>query len=67
MISYLVQVAIGGVMVYEYPFDNYVEALRRFDGLSRGTGSERKDVRVVGYDDETQDEFEFAHKEIIPL
>ena len=54
MISYFVQVAIGGIMEYEYPFDTYVEALRRFDGLSRGTGSERKDVWVVGYDDETQ-------------
>lgn len=67
MTCYLVQVAIGGVMIYEYPFDTYVEALRRFDGLSRGTGSEPKDVWLVGYDDETQDEFEFAHKEIRPL
>ena len=67
MISYLVQVAIGGIMKYEYPFDTYVEALRRFDGLSRGTGSEPKDVWVVGYDDETQEEIEFAHKEIRPL
>ena len=67
MISYLVQVAIGGIMKYEEPFDTYVEALRRFDGLSRGTGSERKDVWVVGYDGETQEEFELAHKEIIPL
>ena len=67
MISYLVQVAIGGIMKYEYPFDTYVEALRRFDGLSRGTGSEPKDVWVVGYDDESQEEFEFAHKEISPL
>ena len=67
MISYLVQVAIGGIMIYEYPFEIYVEALRRFDRLSRGTGSERKDVWVVGYDDETQEEFELAHKEIIPL
>lgn len=61
MTSYLVQVAIGGVMKYEYPFDNYVEA------LSRGTGSEAKDVWVVGYDDETQEEFELAHKEVKPL
>ena len=67
MITYLVQVAIGGIMIYEYPFEIYVEALRRFDGLSRGTGSERKDVWVVGYDDKTQEEFELAHKEIIPL
>ena len=67
MISYLVQVAIGGVMKYEYPFDTYVEALRRFDRLSGGTGSERKDVWVVGYDDETQEEFELAHKKVKPL
>ena len=67
MTSYLVQVAIGGIMKYEEPFDTYVEALRRFDGLSRGTGSERKDVWVVGYDDETQEEFELAHKEVKPL
>ena len=67
MISYLVQVAIGGIMIYEYPFDSYVEALRRFSRLSQGTGSERKDVWVVGYDHETQEEIEFAHKEIRPL
>ena len=67
MIIYLVKVAIGGIMIYEYPFETYVEALRRFDGLSRGTGSERKDVWVVGYDDKTQEEIEFAHKEIRPL
>ena len=67
MISYLVQVAIDGVMKYEYPFDNYVDALRRFDGLSRGTGSNPKDVWVVAYDDETQEEYELAHKEIRPL
>lgn len=30
MISYLVQVAVDGVMKYEYPFDNYVEELRCF-------------------------------------
>ena len=67
MISYLVQVAIGGAMKYEYPFDTYVEPLRRFDGLSRGTGSEEKDVWVVAYDDETQEEFELAHKEVKPI
>ena len=67
MTSYLVQVAIGGVMKYEYPFDTYVEALRRFDGLSRGTGSEAKDVWLVEYDDDAHEEFELAHKEIIPL
>lgn len=67
MISYLVQVAIDGIMKYEYPFDTYGEAFRRFKGLSRGTGSERKDVWVVRYDDETQEEIEFAHKEIRPL
>ena len=67
MITYLVQVAIGGIMKYEYPFDTYGEAFRRFRALSRGTGSERKDVWVVGYDDKTQEEFELAHKEIIPL
>ena len=42
MISYLVQVAIGGVMKYEYPFDTYGEAFRRFRGLSRGTGQRRR-------------------------
>lgn len=67
MISYLVQVAIGGVMIYEYPFDTYVEGLRRFDGLSRGTGSEAKDVWLVEYDDDAHEEFELAHKEIMPL
>lgn len=67
MTSYLVQVAIGGVMKYEYPFDTYVEALRRFDGLSRGTGSERKDVWVIAYDDDTQEKSELAHKEVKPL
>ena len=66
MISYLVQVAIGGIMKYEYPFDTYGEAFRRFRGLSRGTGSEPKDVWLVEYD-EAHEEFELAHKEIIPL
>lgn len=67
MISYLVQVAIDGIMKYEYPFDTYGEAFRRFRGLSRGTGTKAKDVWVVGYDDESQEEFELAHKEIRPL
>ena len=67
MISYLVQVAIGGIMKYEYPFDTYVKALRRFDGLCRGTGSAPKDVWVVGYDDETHEELELAHKKVKPL
>ena len=67
MISYLVQVAIGGVMKYEYPFDTYGEAFRRFRGLSRGTGSEPKDVWLGEYDDEAQEEFELAHKEVKPL
>ena len=67
MTSYLVQVAIGGIMKYEYPFDDYVEALRRFDGLSRGTGSERKDVWLVEYDGDAQEEFELAHKVVKPL
>lgn len=67
MISYLVQVAIGGIMKYEYPFDAYGEAIRRFKGLSRGTGTQTKDVRVVEYDDEAHEEFELAHKEIRPL
>ena len=67
MISYIVQVAIGGIMKYEYPFDTYGEAFRRFRGLSRGTGSEPKDVWLVEYDDEAHEEFELAHKEIIPL
>lgn len=67
MTSYLVQVAIGGVMKYEYPFDTYGEALRRFDRLSRGTGSEPKDVWVVEYDGDAHEEFELAHKEVKPL
>ena len=67
MISYLVQVAIGGIMKYEYPFDDYGEAFRRFRVLSRGAGSEPKDVWLVEYDDEAHEEFELAHKEIIPL
>ena len=66
MISYLVQVAIGGIMKYEYPFDTYGEAFRRFRGLSRGTGSEAKDVWLVEYD-EAHEEFELAHKEVKPL
>ena len=67
MISYLVQVAIGGIMKYDYPFDSYGEAFRRFRGLSRGTGSEPKDVWLVEYDGDAHEEFELAHKEIIPL
>ena len=61
MISYLVQVAIDGIVKSEFQFDNYVEALFAFDGLSRGTGSKAKDVRVVVYDDETQEKSELAH------
>ena len=67
MISYLVQVAIGGIMKYECPFDDYGEAFRRFRALSRGTGSEPKDVWLVEYDGDAHEEFELAHKEIIPL
>ena len=67
MISYLVQVAIGGIMKYEYPFDTYGEAFRRFKSLSRGTGSERKDVWLVEYDGDAHEEFELAHKVIRPL
>lgn len=67
MISYLVQVAIDGVMKYEYPFDNYVEALRCFYGLSQGTVSKPNDLRVVVYNDDTQEKFEVAHKEVKPL
>lgn len=67
MTSYLVQVGIDGIMKYEYPFDTYVEALIAFDGFSRGTGNQAKDVRVVAYDDESHEEFELAHKEVIPL
>ena len=67
MISHHVQVASGGIMKYEYPFDTYGEAFRRFRGLSRGTGSEPKDVWLVEYDVEAHEEFELAHKEIIPL
>lgn len=67
MIRYLVQVAIDGIMKYEYPFDNYVEALTAFDGLSRGTGSKPNVLRVVACDDEGHEKFELAHKEIRPL
>lgn len=67
MISYLVQVALGGLMKYEYPFDTYGEAFRRFNRLSRGTGSETKDVWLVEYDDEAQEEFELAHREVKAL
>ena len=67
MISYLVQVAIGGIMKYEYSFDGYGEAFRRFKGLSRGTGNQTKDVWLVEYDDEAHEEFEVAHNVIRPL
>ena len=67
MTSYLVQVAIDGIMKYEYPFDTYEAAFRRFKGLSRGTGNQTKDVWLVEYDDEAHEEFELAHKEVIPL
>ena len=33
----------------------------------REMGSEPKDVWLVEYDDEAHEEFELAHKEIIPL
>lgn len=64
MTSYLVQVAMDGVMKYEYPFDDYGSAFRRFRGLSRGTGDQTKDVWLVEYDDEAHEEFELAHKAI---
>lgn len=64
MTSYLVQVAIGGIMKYEYPFDDYGSAFRRFKGMSRGTGREAKDVWLVEYDGDAQEEFEVAHNEI---
>ena len=64
MISYLVQVAIDGIMKYEYPFDDYGSAFRRFKGLSRGQWFKDKDVWLVEYDDDAQEEFELAHKEI---
>lgn len=64
MISYLVQVAIDGIMKYECPFDDYGSAFRRFRGLSRGTGTQTKDVWLVEYDDDAHEEFELAHKEI---
>ena len=54
-------------MKYEYPFDTYGEAFRRFKAMSRGTGDQAKDVWLVEYDDEAQEEFELAHKEIRPL
>ena len=67
MISYLVQVAIDGIMKCECPFDDYGSAFRRFKAMSRGTASKAKDVWLVEYDDEAHEEFELAHKEIIPL
>lgn len=67
MTSYLVQEAIGGIMKLEKGFDDYGSAFRFFKALSRGTGSEAKDVWLVEYDDEAHEEFELAHKEIIPL
>ena len=67
MISYIVQVAIDGIMKSECPFDDYGSAFRRFKGLSRGTASKPKDVWLVEYDDEAQEEFEVAHKEIRPI
>lgn len=67
MISYLVQVAIDGIMKYEWPFDDYGSAFRRFRGLSRGTGDKAKDVWLVEYDGDAQEEFELAHKEVKPL
>lgn len=67
MISYLVQLAIDGIMKYEWPFDDYGSAFRRFRGLSRGTGDQTKDVWLVEYDDDAQEEFELAHKEVKPL
>lgn len=67
MISYLVQVAIDGIMKCEYPFDDYGSAFRRFKGLSRGTGTQTKDVWLVEYDGDAHEEFELAHKEVRPL
>lgn len=67
MISYLVQVAMDGIMKYEYPFDDYGSAFRRFKGLSRGTGTQRKDVWLVEYDGDAHEEFELAHKVVRPL
>lgn len=67
MISYIVQVAIDGLMKCEYPFDDYGSAFRRFKAMSRGTGDQTKDVWLVEYDDEAHEEFELAHKEVKPL
>ena len=67
MTSYLVQVAIDGIVKSEYSFDTYVEALFAFDGLSRGTASKPTVVRVVAYDNEAHEEFELAHKKVNPL
>ena len=67
MISYLVQVAIDGIMKYEWPFDDYGSAFRRFKALSRGTGDHAKDIWLVEYDGDAQEEFELAHKEVRPI
>ena len=67
MISYIVQEAIGGIMKLEKGFDDYASAFHFFKALSRGTGTQAKDVWLVEYDDEAHEEFELAHKEIIPL
>ena len=67
MTSYLVQEAIGGIMKLEKGFDDYASAFSFFKALSRGTGSEAKDVWVIEYDDEAHEEFELAHKKVKPL
>ena len=67
MTSYLVQEAIGGIMKLEKGFDDYASAFSFFKALSRGTGSEAKDVWLIEYDDEAHEEFELAHKKVKPL
>ena len=56
MTSYLVQEAIGGIMKLEKGFDDYGSPFRFLKDLSRGTGYEPNDVRVVEYDGEANEE-----------
>lgn len=64
MTAYSVQVAIGGVMIFERDFETYKRASRFFNALSRGTGMEDKDVWLVRYGEGDCDGVELAHKEI---
>ena len=64
MTSYSVQEAYDGIMKTERGFDTYGEAFRFFKALCRGTGRKTKDVWLVQYDEDDQEGYELAHKEI---